>query len=304
MSNASEEIPEIRIICRPPPLENIIQDLLNKQGREFEKSVCDALNFLDLEASLTKSTEAESDIVAEACHAEIPYFIVVECSAVREGNQVGVDKLGQIRGNSSSYLDTRRQQLFEKGYKLIVGKPEFSDHAKERAIPDVGLISVDSLITYLKFHKKYRFSQNELHDVFKRVGEIKKVHIGRSTVLCLTERQYIRKLSIYSLVYVALLENPYSVRLEKRKGWTSLKEIVGEVLAYGKLFRIGGLGNNEVVRRIRDLDNPFLRIVEMKEEEVRLSTVSKSVVEESSPFGKALVSQINESLEKLRNLKV
>jgi len=304
LSSASEERAETRLMRRPPPLENIIQDLLSNRGEEFESSVCNALNFLDFEASLTTSTEAESDVVAEALHAEIPYFIVVECQAVREGSQVGVDKLGQIRGNSPSYLDTRRQQLFEKGYKLIVGKPEFSDHAKERALPDVALMSVDTLIVILKIHKRHQFSQNDLHNVFQRVGEIRNADIANIMAQCLTEKQYARKLSIYSLIYAALLQNPYSTKLEKRKRWSSLKEVVGEVLAYGKLFRIGGLTSGEAIERIRDLDNPFLRIIEMKEEKVRLSTVSKSVVEEFSPFGEALVSDIDEKLHKLRGLKV
>ena len=300
MSTASEETPEMR----SSPLEKIIQDLKNSRGRNFENAVCDALNFLDFEASLTASTEAESDVVAEALHAEIPYFIVVECQAVHEGSQVGVDKLGQIRGNASSYLDTRRQQLFEKGYKLIVGKPEFSDHARERALPDVALIKVHTLIILLRFYRRYRFTLNELHKVFQKVGEIKPVDIGRFTAEFFAERQYIRKLSIYSLIYVALLENPFSTKFEKRKGWSSLKEVVGEVLAYGKLFRIGGLTSDEVIQHIRDLDNPFLTIVEMKGEEARLSTVSKSVVEDFSPFGKALISDVNEKLHKLRALKV
>jgi len=304
LSNASEETSEVRVIVRPPPLENIIQGLLNKQGREFENPVRDTLNFLDLEASLTTSTEAESDVVAEALHAEIPYFIVVECQAVREGSQVGVDKLGQIRGNSPSYLDTRRQQLFEKGYKLIVGKPEFSDHAKEKASPDVGLIAVNTLILLLRLHIIYRFSQNELHNIFQRVGAITRRDVSSFATQCLVERQHVRKLAIYSLIYVSLLENPYFTKLEKRKGWSSLDEIVGEVLTYGKLFRIVGLMNEEVIERIRDLDNPFLRIVEMKEGKIRLSTVSKSVLEEFNPFGRAFVSEVNKKLHTLRSLKV
>lgn len=304
LSSASEETPEIRLISRPPPLENIIQALRNSRGREFENAVCNALNFLDLETSLTVSTEAESDVIAEALHAEIPYFVVVECQAVREGSQVGVDKIGQIRGNASSYLDTRRQQLFKNSYKLIVGKPEFSDHAEKRAHPNVALITAETLIVLLHFHRRHRFSLNELHRIFQRSGEIKPPDIGRFISHCFAERQYVRKLSIYSLIYIALLENPYSTKLEKRKGWSSLKEIVGKILAYGDLFRIGGLTGDEVIQRIRDLDNPFLRIVEMKGEEARLSTVSKSVVEEFSPFGKALVSEIEQKLHKLRGLKV
>ena len=302
MSDSAEETSETQLISRLQPLENIIQDLQSRGGREFEESVCNALNFLDLEAFLTASTEAESDVVAEALHAEIPFFIVVECQAVREGSQVGVNKLGQIRGNASSYLDTRRQQLFKIGYKLIVGKPEFSNNARKRAPPDVALMSVDPLILLLKLHNRYQFSQNELHNIFQRVGEIKRSDISKLAAQSFAERQYVRKLSIYSLVYVALLEDPYIVKLEKRKGWSLLGEIVGEVLAYGNLFRIRGLTSDEVIQRVRDLDNPFMRIVEMKGEVVRLSTVSKSVVEEFSPFGKALVSDINEKLRKLRGL--
>lgn len=303
MSNASEETTEIPPIIELASLQDIIEDLLNKGGREFEKSVCSALNFLDLRASLTATTEAESDIVAEAYYAEIPYFIVVECQAVHEGSQVGVDKLGQIRGNSPIYLDTRRQQLFQKSYKLIVGKPEFSKHAREKAPPDVGLMAVGSIINLLNLHRMYRFSQDELHGIFNRVGEIRKGDVSRLAVKFLGERQHFRKSTIYSLIYVALLESPYS-KLEKRKGWTSLDEVVGETLAYGKLFRIAGLTNDEVISCIRDLDNPFLRVVEMREKQVRLSTLSKSVVENFSPFGKRLVSYINGNLQKLRSLKV
>ncbi len=304
MSGASKETPEILVVTRPPPLENIIQDLKSKVGREFESSVRDALNFLDLEAFLTTSTEAESDVVAEALHAEIPFFVVVECQAAREGNQVGVDKLGQIRGNASSYLDTRRQQLFNIGYKMIIGKPEFSKHAKEKSTPDITLMSVGTLVLLLELHRIHRFSQNELHGVFQSMGEIQPTDISDLVAKCFAERQHSRKLSIYGLIYIALLENPYSVRLEKRKGWSQLEEIIGEVLAYGKLFRIGGLSNDEIIQRIRDLDNPFLGIVEIKGKEIRLCTVSKSVVEEFSPFGARLVSEINGRLQKLRELKV
>lgn len=291
-------------VLKLPALKNLIQDITEKGGREFEKAVCDAFNFLDFKSSLTETTEAESDVIAEAHYAEIPYFIVIECQASREGNQVGVDKLGQIRGNSPGYLDTRRQRLFEKGYKLIVGKPEFSNHARNRAKPDVGLITADVLINLLKAHNRYRFSQNELQEIFGKVGETDETHLALLITNFLSDRQYGRRLRLYSLIYIALLRNPYSDKLERRKGWTSIDQIVGEVIAYGKLFRMRDLTGDEIIHLVRDLDNPFLKIVELGRTKARLSSVSKSVIENSSYFGKDLVAEINENLEKLRSLQV
>ena len=133
---------------RLPKIQEIVQNLQTSTGTDFETVVCTAFNFLDFDASLTQSTQSESDVIAEAYYAEKPYFIVVECQAVRPPNQVGVAKVGQIRGNAEAYsLDPRRQRLFVTSHKLIVGRPIFSSDARRRSHPDVGLITVSNLIS-------------------------------------------------------------------------------------------------------------------------------------------------------------
>jgi hypothetical protein len=277
--------------------------MAEKGGRDFEESVCNALKYLDLSASLTQTTEAESDVIAEALHAAAPYFIVIECNAVREGSQVGYDKIGQIRGNSASYLDTRRQTLFENAYKLVVGKPEFSEHAKERATPDVGLISVETLSRLLRLHQRYQLSQDALQEIFSGIGEINVQKVNSIVINHLENERHFRRLGVYSLIYLALIEDPFS-ESKRRKKWTPVNEIVGSVLTYGKLFRIRDLTSSEVAALIRDLDNPFIRIVESRGNEIRLSTLSLDVIENFSPLGEAIVLYIKKNWERIRVLKI
>lgn len=286
-----------------PNLNEIIANLSLKGGREFEEAVRVAMEYLDLDASLTETTEAESDVIVEALHAETPYFITVECQAVREGKQVGIDKVGQIRGNAASYLDTRRQQLFEEYYKLVVGKPEFSHHAKEKASPDVGLMTVETLTQLLVYHKWYPLSQNVLQKIFSTIGEIDLNKTISVIMQYLRADRHHRRLEIYSLIYAALLRDPFSNETELRKKWTPVDQVVAEVLTYGKMFRIRDLSHAEVVLLIRDLDNPFMRIVESRRYEIRLSTVSQTTIKNFNPLGGLLVLKLRENLEKLRNLK-
>jgi hypothetical protein len=227
---------------RLPKFQKIVRDLIQKGGRDFERAVCTAFNFLDFDASLTESTQSESDVIAEAYYAEKPYFIVIECQAVRPQNQVGVDKVGQIRGNAEAYsLDPRRQRLFETSHKLIVGKPVFSNDAKHRSQPDVGLITATNLSLLMLHHKQVSYSQDELEEVLGAFGEITSHQISTFQQRILGRKQHYRKLDIYSLIYIALLEDPISDNLEKRKNWVSSDIVIGEVLTYGRLFRIPSL---------------------------------------------------------------
>lgn len=286
-----------------PDIVEIINNLNEKMGREFEISVCDAINYLDVSASLTETTEAESDVIAEALNAEAPFFVVIECQAVRDGNQVGYEKIGQIRGNAASYLDTRRQKLFENAYKLVIGKPEFSTHAKGRSNPDVGLLSVEALSHLMKLHQTYQLSQDVLQEVFNRIGEIDVDAINSIVANHLKNENYFRKLKIYSLIYLALIEDPFS-ESEKRKKWTPANEVIGSVLTCCKLFRIRDVSALEIKSLILDLDNPFIRIIERKGIEIRLSTLSLDFIESFSPLGTQIVHTIKHYWEKLRATKI
>ena len=291
------------VLAELPNLDKTIQDLNEQAGTNFEESVCNAIKYLDLSASLTETTEAESDVIAEALHAASPYFIVIECNAVREGNQVGYDKIGQIRGNATSYLDARRQKFFENAYKLVVGKPEFSKPAKERATPDVGLISVETLSQLLRLHQRYQLSQDVLQEIFSGIGEIDTQQVNSVVMKHLENENYYRRLGVYSLIYLALIEDPFS-ESKSRKKWTPLNEVVGSVLIYSNLFRFHDLTSHEVMALIRDLDNPFIRILESRKNEIRLSTLSLDVIENFNPLGEAIVSNIKEYWKKLRALKI
>lgn len=293
---------------RLPKFHETIQHLRTKVGRDFERAVCTAFNFLDFDASLTQTTQAESDVIAEAYYAEKPYFIVVECQAVRPQNQVGVDKVGQIRGNAEAYsLDPRRQRLFETSHKLIVGRPAFSSDARSRSHPDVGLITVDSLVNLMSLHKRFLYSQDELEEVLGVSGEITTAQISRHYQSILGRRQHDRKMNIYSLIYIALLEDPISDNLEKRRNWVSLDTVIGTVLTYGSLFRILNLTEEEVADTIRDLNNPFLpvlrrRVTGQGRVEVRLSTISRPVIQTSSEYGNMLSLRIAANVGRLRAL--
>jgi len=291
------------VLSELPNLDKTLQDLSEQAGTDFEESVCSAMKYLDLSASLTDTNEAESDVIAEALHAAKPYFIVIECNAVREGNQIGYDKIGQIRGNAASYLDTRRQKLFENAYKLVVGKPEFSDHAKERAPPDVGLISVQTLSRLLRLHQRYQLSQDVLQEIFIGIGEIDTQKVDSVVMKYLENENHYRRIGVYSLIYLALIEDPFS-ESKRRKKWTPLEEVVGSVLTYSNLFRIRDLTSIEVIALVRDLDNPFIRIVESRKNEIRLSTLSLDVIENFNPLGDAIVFNIKEYWEKLRALTI
>lgn len=293
---------------RLPKFQEIFKDLNQKEGRDLEKAVCTAFNFLDFDASLTQSTQSESDVIAEAYYAEKPYFIVIECQAVRPQNQVGVEKVGQIRGNAEAYsLDPRRQRLFETSHKLIVGRPVFSNDAKRRSQPDVGLISTTNLGLLMLHHRQVSYSQDELEEVLGASGEIASHRISKFQQKILGRRQHYRKLDIYSLIYIALLEDPISDNLEKRKNWVSLDIVIGKVLTYGSLFSILSLGEEEVANAMRDLDNPFLhilrrRIAGKERMEVRLSSTSRAVIQTSTEYGKMLSNRIATNIKRLRAL--
>jgi len=292
---------------RLPNQQELLRNLRTIEGREFEGEVTKAFNFLDFDAFLTQSTQAESDVIAEAYYAEKPYFIVIECQAVRPQNQVGYDKVGQIRGNAQAYLDTRRQRLFETSHKLIVGKPRFSSDAILRAKPDVSLITVSALSTLLIYHSRFSFSQDELKEILTTIGEISTTSVQTFQQRIQVRRQHLRKLEIYSLVYIALLEDPIRDNLERRKDWASLDVVVGAVKTYGQFFGILNLNDQEIAEVIRDLDNPFLRIVRRRpgatgKFEVRLSTISRAMIHSRNPFGNMLSSRIDFNIRKLRTL--
>jgi len=284
-----------------PTPQNLIERIRTERGLQFEQAVSDAFNSLGLSSSLTTSTEAESDVIVEALLPESTYFVVVECCAVDDQNEVGYEKLGQLRGSFMYYVaDERRQKLgFNNAYKAVVGRPQFSDNAVERAFPDVSLISVDILAELLKLHSKYRFSQEELESIFRVSGQVKSEHLAG------VASSYQRRISIYALICLALLSDPYS-QDDQRKPFSQIEQVVGSVGTLSNLLQIEYADEAAIRECLRDLQTPFLKLVCVKENMIRLSSLPLSRVPSiAGEIGSELLSRLQEykqRLERMRNL--
>jgi len=282
-----------------PALPEIIARLDTASGLDFENAVADAFNFLGLKAEVVEQTEAESDVIVEASLSERPYYVVVECCAVLPQNQVPYDKLGQIRGNFTKYMDERRQKLFRTAYKLIVGRPIFSEPTKTNSEPDVGLLQASVLTELLQHHSKYHFSQDELEGILKIIGEVRS-----DNVLNILVTPYQRKLKIYALICISLLEDPYSIRSQMRKPCTPVEQIVGEVKAYAKLLRVSALTDEEINAATRDLCNPFVKFLELRGSCLRLSSLPFETIETTGgQLGVELSGKVQEYLNRLREMQ-
>jgi hypothetical protein len=247
-------------------LSEILEHIQTTTGHDFEKSIAEAFNYLNFEATVIEETDAESDVIVEARYAENPYYIVIECCAVEPQNQVPYTKLGQIRGNFTKYVDERRIKLFKNAYKLVVGRPEFSDNTKTSASPDVSLLKVNTLKFLLEQSSKLHFSQDETERLFKLFGEIADGHI--MNIL----QPIQRKIDLYALVYISLLENPFPSRYHERKPFTPIDQIIGEVKVLVALLKMQKAGDDEIKNAIRDLCSPLPELIANHDNSIRLSS--------------------------------
>lgn len=106
----------------------IIERLEKQSGRDFTLAVLEAFKYLGFEVEdieETQGTQAHSDLIVKAHEATAPYFVVLECTAVREGSQVDYTKLGQLSSNFPRYL-TKYGKDYPSAYKMLVGRPSFS----------------------------------------------------------------------------------------------------------------------------------------------------------------------------------
>lgn len=265
----------------------IVNGLRTAQGLAFNERIADALNKLNLNAEVIEETEAESDVIVEAIFAEEPYYIVIEGQAVRNHNEVGYTKLGQLRGNFPSYLDERRQKLFKNAYKLVVGRPKFSDNARRRAEPDVVLLTAQTLIQLLEFHDRFRYSQDELELLFRRddnlvYGEINLSDISREL---LTHRE--RRIKINALLLYCLGAN----RLDRK--WIPVQQVVGMAKAYDQILKIN-IGDDEIMNALADLQSTLVRLVQEKDERIRFASIPLETIIDLIPTGRDLLSTLSE----------
>jgi hypothetical protein len=277
-------------------IAEISQHLQNQTGHDFERSVAEAFDFLNLETMVIEQTDAESDVIVEAKYAENPYYVVTECSAVEPQNQVPYTKLGQLRGNFPKYVDERRQKIFKRGYKLVVGKPEFSANARTTSQPDVVLLSVNTLILLLEKHSKFHFSQDELGRLFDEAGEKTVSHINELL------QPLMRRLDIYSLIVIALMENPFHTHPHNIKPYTHIDRVIGEVETLIELLRMQRATEDEIKSCIRDLSSPLPSLISLRENNIRLCRQLETLPTLSALLSD-LLEKVNEHLGVFRRMQ-
>ncbi len=281
-----------------PILTELLQSLDTSTGRDFEKAVANAFLMLNLDAKVIDETQAESDVIVEAKYAEYPYYIVIECCAVEPQNQVPYTKLGQIRGNFTKYVDERRQRIFNNAYKLIVGRPEFSDDTKKRSLPDVGLLNINVLKQMLEKNSKYHFSQDELERILFLKGEIKDSHFVNNL-----SQPFVRKLTLYSLLLISLLESPFPSKNDTRKPFTEMEQIVGEVKTFAVLLRISSTTDEEIRSAIRDLCSPFPALIVTRDSSIRLASHPIEMLNSLGGIWVDLIQEITSYLEVFKQMQ-
>ena len=246
-------------------LDEIVARLASARGRDFEQAVSDSFGFLWFDSHMP-TEEASSDVIVEALLAANPYFIVIECNAVDDTNEVGYEKLGQLRGNFPSYMDSRRRTLFKRGYKLIVGRPRFSRNTIDRSANDVSLLSAAVLTELIRAHSKYHFSEDEVEVLLQTAGEI------MSDQIKAVINSKLREISVCALVLVSLFDD-YTLGREKRKNFVPMMQAAGEAQAYARILGIENVSTGEVLDAIKSMSGPFFRLVTTRSDEVRLASI-------------------------------
>ena len=284
----------------PPSIETIIERLKNQAGRRFTSAVQDAFEYLGFEVEdieETQGTQAHSDLIVKAPLATNPYFVVLECTAVREGSQVEYQKLYQLGSNFPRYLTKYSKKYPSASYKMLVGRPTFSADCKKLA-RDTPLMTAELLIQILKAHNEYYLSQDELEGVFQHNGEFT-LHEVASLLL-----GYTMIASIYSLIYLSLLKDPTSDVLERKKEWTNVQGLIAMVKQWGWLFHDIKIPDGVIMDAINQLSSPVLRVLLKEGNNLMLSSLPlERIIQNMRDFGKAFEEWLKEYRDKARKMK-
>jgi len=255
-------------------LEDITRRLKSDCGLDFEIAVADAFSFLGFDVEIIPETQAESDLIVKAFLPQKPYFVIIECNAVREGEFVSYQKLGQIRGNAPKYFIKYGKEL-PTYYKLIVGRPAFSKDMKKHAFEDVILLSADVLMKMLEFHNIFQFSQDELRSTFEKRGEITAEKVDELV------DPYLKHLKTCALVFMSLLEEPTSNPDKRKKEWVHIQNLFGSVTSLSWFLNISDITTEDIINAITELSSPLRRIMNLSHDErARLTSISFEVVVE------------------------
>lgn len=281
-------------------LDASIVGLRTKGGRGFTLAVLEAFKYLGFEVEdveETQGTQAHSDLIVKAHNATHPYFVVLECTAVREGSEVGYEKVGQLGSAFPRYV-TRYGKDYPSSSKALVGRPSFSKEAVKLALEDTALLSAETLIALLEVHGEYFVSQDELEPIFKKKGEITIDDVNNLT------KPFKQRGVVYALVYLALLADPTDESVKRKKEWTKVDGLVALVKHYAWFFYDAQIPDSFVMEAIRELSSPVLRVLLIEGENVMLSGVPfERVIQNMGCIGKTFKEFLMVSIEKAAKSK-
>lgn len=283
-----------------PSIDSIIKRLVDQGGRGFTSAVRDAFEYLGFEVEdieETEGTQAHSDLIVKAHLATNPYFVVIECTAVREGNEVGYVKLYQLGSNFPRYLTKYTKHYPSASYKMLVGRPSFSSDTKKLA-KDETLVTAKVLSQLLKCQQEIYLSQDELEKIFQHKGEFA---IKDAVELII---EYRTKALIYAWIYLSLLEDPTDKSAKRKKKWTNVQGLIAMVKQWGWLFKDIKVPTSRIANAIRDLSSPVSRVFLIEGENIMLSSLPlEKIIQNMGDIGKAFEEYLMESIDKAKKLK-
>lgn len=158
-------------------LQELIRDLQRSSGVDIHSPIVDAFKYMGYDARMVENTQAEPDVIAYSRSAQEPYMLVIEANVIEGSDgQVGVEKVAQIRGSAPRHISLAESEgkiSKDKGYMVVVGKPDFSKDAIRNSEPDVCLISINDLVSLLELYRCYRFSHEDMEAMFRNSGKTK-----------------------------------------------------------------------------------------------------------------------------------
>jgi hypothetical protein len=242
-------------------LADIVQRLNTENGRpNFENAVADAFRFLDFQVDPVIETQGESDLIVKAPLPQKPYFVIVECSAAKQKKFVSYKKLGQIRGNAPKYF-LQYGKDFPTYYKVVVGRPAFSENTKKHALDDVVLLTTKVLIRLLLVHSIYQFSQDELRSIFETKGEVSMERVRELST------PYLKNLRVHALVFMALLEEPTSDPDKRKREGLPIQTLVGSVMSLSWFLGVKDVTPSDIVRAITELSSPLKNVIQVSQDD-------------------------------------
>jgi hypothetical protein len=283
-----------------PTTNAVIKRLKTQNGRDFTIAVLDAFEHLGFEVEdieETQGTQAHSDLIVKSHLATNPYFAVLECTAVRQGSQIGYTKLYQLGSNFPRYLTKYGKHHPFASYKMLVGRPEFSSDTKKLA-KDTVLMTTKILIRLLEAQEEVHLSQDELEKVFQQTGEITDEDLFQLFA------PYTIKAVVYGYMFLSLLEDPTDKSIRRKKEWTNIERLIAMTKHWGWLLDDFKVSEAMITEAINELSSDVVRALLIDRQKIMLSSLPfKKIVQNMGDLGEMFERFLMTNIDKAAKLK-